>query len=215
MVFNWLALFLLILAYLLGSLPTAVWAGRWLKGIDLRDHGSGNAGATNAIRVLGPEIGFPVLLVDALKGAAAVSMAATVHHHFASPEWYVVFQLTLGAMAILGHLFPLFASFRGGKGIATLVGIVIVIFPEAFLVCLGVFLLVFLSTRYVSLGSLSAAMALPVAVIWITDQTLISKIVFSIMVAVFVPITHKNNIRRLFTGKENRISFKKQARNRN
>ncbi len=205
-----LPLFLMvILAYLLGSLPTAVWAGKWWHGLDIREHGSGNAGATNAMRVLGPWLGTAVLFVDALKGIAAVSLASIVNTDFLSPRSIVVYQLLLGAMAVLGHVFPLFASFKGGKGIATLIGITFILFPEAFLICLVIFLAVFFTTRYVSLGSLAAALALPIVVIWIQDITLLPKVIFSVAVALFVPVTHVNNIKRLLRGKENRISFKR------
>lgn len=198
-----------IFAYLLGSLPTAVWAGKILRGIDIREHGSGNAGATNAMRVLGPGIGVAVLLIDAAKGIAAVALAGYVGQAYFSDEVFVLFQLFFGAMAVLGHVFPVFASFRGGKGIATLVGVVFIMFPSAFLICLAVFLATFFATRYVSLGSLMAAVALPVVVIWIKDITLLPKVIFAISVAFFVPITHKNNIKRLLSGKENRISFRR------
>lgn len=209
MQFNGLVILFIILAYLLGSLPTAVWIGKWLRGLDVREHGSGNAGATNAMRVLGPRIGLTVLLIDALKGIAAVSLTAFIREGFASEEMYVVYQLFLGAVAIAGHVLPIFASFKGGKGIATLVGIIIIIFPEAFLICLGVFMAVFLSTRYVSLASLSAAIALPVTVIFIKEISLMPKVIFAVTVALFVPIIHINNIKRLIQGKENRISFKR------
>lgn len=204
-----LMIFLVILAYLLGSIPTAVWLGRWFKGLDVREHGSGNAGATNAMRVLGPRVGLLVLIVDALKGIGAVSLAHFIGRDMMIAEWFVMYQMLLGAMAILGHVFPVFASFKGGKGIATLVGIIFILFPEAFLICLAVFLVVFLTTRYVSLGSLAAAIALPVVVIWVKDITLMPKVLFAILVALFVPITHLNNIRRLISGKENRISFRR------
>ncbi len=203
------AILLIIFAYLLGSLPTAVWLGKWLRDIDVREHGSGNAGATNAMRVLGPRIGLVVLLIDALKAIAAVSLSWWVQGSFTSPDLFVIFQILLGAMAITGHVLPVFASFKGGKGIASLVGIIIVLLPEAFLVSLGIFLVVFLLTRYVSLGSLIAAIALPFIVILIKEVTLLPKIVFAVAIALFVPVTHKNNIRRLLQGKENRISFKR------
>ncbi len=201
--------FMVVLAYLLGSIPTAVWLGQWIKGLDVREHGSGNAGATNAMRVLGPRVGLLVLIIDALKGVGAVSLAHLAQTGNMQPAWFVVYQMLLGAMAILGHVFPLFASFKGGKGIATLVGIIFILFPEAFLICLAVFLTVFLTTRYVSLASLSAAVALPIIVILVKDITLMPKIVFAILIALFVPITHLNNIRRLIRGKENRISFRR------
>ncbi len=201
---------ILLIAYLIGSIPTAVLAGKWFRGIDVREHGSGNAGATNAMRVLGSKIGFSVLIIDALKGVAAVLMALPVKNAFSAEDQFVVFQLILGAAAILGHVKPVFASFKGGKGVATLVGIVIIFYPEAFLVCLGLFLFVFITTRYVSLASLAAGIALPVAAILIQDNLLMPKLFFAIAVALFVPITHINNIRRLLRGEENRMAFKKK-----
>ena len=199
-----------IAAYLLGSIPTAVWIGKTFYGIDVRDHGSGNAGATNALRVLGTRVGVVVLLIDALKGVAAVSLSWLVQGSFFSEEWFVMYQLLLGALALTGHVFPVLAGFRGGKGIATLAGIVTVLFPGAVLICLVVFLLVFMPTRYVSLGSISAAIVFPVAVIWILNISLLPKVVFSILVAFFVILTHTKNIKRLLQGNENRISFKKK-----
>jgi acyl phosphate:glycerol-3-phosphate acyltransferase len=205
-----LILLVVILAYITGSIPTAVWTGKWLKGLDVRKHGSGNAGATNAMRVLGPKIGLMVLLVDALKGVAAVSLAHLVRYGFYSEEVFVVFQLVLGAAAITGHVLPVFASFKGGKGIATLVGIIITLLPEAFIVCLVVFLSVFLSTRYVSLASILSAIALPITLVFIKEASVLPKIIFALSVAFFVPIVHVNNIKRLIRGKENRISFRKK-----
>jgi acyl phosphate:glycerol-3-phosphate acyltransferase len=198
-------------AYLLGSVPSAVWAGKWFFGIDVRNHGSGNAGATNVYRVLGPVTAIAVLLVDALKGAVAVSLALFIHHLFPSEEWFIVFQFLLGFLALLGHVFPLFAGFRGGKGIATLAGIIVVLFPGAILICLGIFLVAFLLTRYVSLGSMLAALAFPVVVIWVLADPLLPEVVFSIAVAVFVPLTHLKNIRRLLRGRENKIQFSKKT----
>jgi acyl phosphate:glycerol-3-phosphate acyltransferase len=209
--FNLLILLVVILAYITGSIPTAVWTGKWLKGLDVRKHGSGNAGATNAMRVLGPKIGFMVLLIDALKGVAAVSLAHLLRYGFYSEEVFVVFQLFLGAAAITGHVLPVFASFKGGKGIATLVGIIIIIFPEAFLVCLGVFIAVFLVTKYVSLASLTSAITLPVVVLFFNEAEVLPKAIFAVAVALFVPVIHINNIKRLIRGKENKISFKKNV----
>ncbi len=206
----YICLLILVVAYLIGSVPTAVLAGKWFRGIDIRKHGSGNAGATNAMRVLGPKIGFTVLIIDALKGVTAVLLALLVKNAFAVDEQFVVFQLILGAVAILGHVKPVFASFKGGKGVATLVGIVIILYPEAFLICLGLFLLVFITTRFVSLASLTAGIALPVVAILVQDSLLMPKLIFAIAVALFVPITHINNIRRLLRGEENRMVFKKK-----
>ncbi len=194
-------------AYLLGSLPSAVWLGKWFHGIDVREHGSGNAGATNVFRVLGPGTAIPVLIIDALKGSAAVGLSGLASNAFASSEWFLMYSLLLGALALLGHVFPLFAGFRGGKGIATLAGIGLVLFPVEVLISLGVFILVFLPFRYVSLGSIMAAIAFPVAVWFVNDPPLFSQMGFAMLVAVFVPLTHKKNIVRLLKGNENKIRF--------
>lgn len=199
-------------AYLLGSIPTSVWFGKIFYNIDLREHGSGNAGATNALRVFGNRAGALILVLDALKGFAAVYLSRFFPEaSFTSANNVVIYQLILGSMALLGHIFPLFAGFRGGKGIATLVGIVVALFPQAVLICLAVFLLAFLPTRYVSLGSISAAIAFPVAVIFILQSDLIAEIIFSLAVAGFVPLTHHKNIRRLLKGKENKLQFRKKG----
>ncbi|MFN2395902.1 MAG: glycerol-3-phosphate 1-O-acyltransferase PlsY [Bacteroidales bacterium] len=199
-------------AYLLGSIPTSVWFGKIFYNTDLREHGSGNAGATNALRVFGNRAGALILILDALKGFTAVYLSRFFPEaSFTSANNVVIYQLILGSMALLGHVFPLFAGFRGGKGIATLVGIVIALFPQAVLICLAVFLLAFLPTRYVSLGSITAAITFPIAVIFILQSDLIAEIIFSLAVAVFVPLTHHKNIRRLIKGQENKLQFRKKG----
>ncbi len=198
-------------AYLLGSIPTSVWFGKIFYNIDLRNHGSGNAGATNALRVFGNKAGALILLLDALKGFLAVSLSSFFADSFTNENHWVIYQLLLGTMALVGHVFPVFAGFRGGKGIATLVGIAIAIFPMAVLICLAVFLAFFLPTRYVSLGSMSAAIAFPFVVIFVLESSLLSEIVFAAAVAVFVPFTHIKNIKRLLRGEENKLKFRKKG----
>jgi acyl phosphate:glycerol-3-phosphate acyltransferase len=201
----------LLAAYILGSIPTSVWFGKIFYKIDLRNYGSGNAGATNALRVFGNRAGAIVLLIDALKGVAAIMLSRFSAEIFVSENHMIIYQLMLGAMALSGHVFPVFAGFRGGKGIATLAGITMAMFPLAVLICLGVFLLFFLPTRYVSLGSISAALAFPVAVIFILQRSLIPEIIFACAVAVFVPVTHIKNIKRLLRNEENRLQFRKKG----
>jgi len=210
MQFHWGLILCLAGAYLLGSIPTAVWIGKAFFGIDVREHGSGNAGATNALRVLGTKTGVIVLLLDALKGVLAVALGWLIKDAFSSPDFFSIFQLSLGLFALLGHVFPLFAGFRGGKGIATLAGIVTILFPGAVLICLLVFAAFFVPTRFVSVGSIAASLAFPIAVIWITGPAALPEIVFSLMVAVFVPLTHRKNIQRLLKGTENKIVFNKK-----
>ncbi len=210
MEFHWEILLCLAGAYLLGSIPTAVWIGKSFYGIDVREHGSGNAGATNALRVLGTRTGVTVLLLDALKGVLAVSLGGLIKDAFTNPDLFSVFQLTLGLFALFGHVFPLFAGFKGGKGIATLTGIVTILFPGAVLICMLVFAAFFIPSRYVSLGSIAASLVFPVTVIWITGPATWPEIVFSLMVAMFVPLTHRKNIQRLLKGTENKIRFQKK-----
>lgn len=208
MQYNWEIFLCLAGAYLLGSIPTAVWIGKALFGIDVREHGSGNAGATNALRVLGTKTGVVVLLLDALKGVAAVLLGCLVKDSFSSPSLFSIFQLALGLFALLGHVYPVFAGFRGGKGIATLAGIIALLFPGAVLICLLVFAAIFIPTRYVSLGSMAASIAFPLSVMFLTGPATTPEIVFALLVAVFVPYTHRKNIQRLIKGTENKIVFK-------
>jgi acyl phosphate:glycerol-3-phosphate acyltransferase len=201
----------LIIAYLLGSIPTSVWFGKIFYKIDLRNYGSGNAGATNALRVFGNRAGAIVLILDAFKGFLAVSLSHWQGDAFSGQGNFIIFQLLLGAMALIGHVFPVFAQFRGGKGIATLVGIVLAMFPMAVLICLGIFLLFFIPTRYVSMGSMAAGISFPIITIFLMGRTLVPEIIFACAVAVFVPATHIKNIKRLLNGTENKLMFRKKG----
>lgn len=197
-------------AYLIGSIPTAVWMGKLFHGIDVRDYGSGNAGATNTIRVLGLKTGIPVLVADALKGWLVVMLAYQTGLFEAGTEKFINFQLSLGISAVLGHLFPIFAGFRGGKGVATLFGIVIALYPIAFLIVAILFALILIITRFVSLGSIIAAITFPFLVVFLLNIHSPSLILFSIIIAVFIPLTHQKNIIRLLKGEEAKMKFKKQ-----
>jgi glycerol-3-phosphate acyltransferase PlsY len=157
----------IILAYLLGSVPTSVWIGRIFYNKDVRKFGSGNAGATNTIRVLGTFPGVVVLIIDAFKGWGAVHLAYFFGNNFSFYFQYVNFEMVLVFAAIIGHIFPVYVGFKGGKGIATLTGIIIALYPFAFLVALGLFTVVFVFTRYVSLGSICTAVSFPFIVIFV------------------------------------------------
>jgi glycerol-3-phosphate acyltransferase PlsY len=199
----------LIIAYLLGSVPTAVWVGQLFHGIDVREHGSGNAGATNTFRVLGYRAGVPVLLIDVFKGWLAVNLIHIFIEPGQSSEELFHLQLRLGVCALIGHIFPVFAGFRGGKGVATLLGIVLALNPQAALMSIGVFLFVFLSTRYVSLSSIIASLFFPVVVMAINITEQPSMVVFALIISVIVVITHQKNIERLLKRQESRIKFRK------
>ena len=195
-------------AYLLGSIPSAVWVGKTLHGIDVREHGSKNAGATNTFRVLGKKAGIIVLVMDVLKGVAAVFLPRFLSQ--GSAEQVIQLELLAGVFVFLGHLFPLFAGFRGGKGVATSLGIIIGIHPPAAGVCLLVFLIVFISTHYVSLGAIAASFCFPFIVILVFHEHSIYVVVFSIVIGITVIATHKKNIQRLLQGQENKMNlFKK------
>jgi acyl phosphate:glycerol-3-phosphate acyltransferase len=200
-----------IVAYLLGSISSSVWIGRIFYGIDVREQGSGNAGATNTIRVLGIKAGIIVLLMDTFKAWAAVQLAPFFVSGF-SVEFLVNYKIILGALAVLGHVFPVFTGFRGGKGVASLVGVIIALLPYAFLTILAWFLLVFLTTRYVSLASVSSAIIFPFLVIFVFHEASLSLVILSVVIAVFVPFTHKKNIKRLWKGEELKMSFSRKEK---
>lgn len=202
------AIIALILAYLMGSVPSAVWIGKSLYGVDVREFGSGNAGATNTFRVLGKRAGLIVLTLDILKGLCAVLMARFISQAPPGTSQFVDLQIVLGVAAVIGHIFPVFAGFRGGKGIATLFGVILAAHPMACLISLGVFLVIFLAFKYVSLASISAAIAFPVSVITIFgDRVVPSMVIFSIMVAILVMITHQKNIERLIRREESKMKL--------
>jgi glycerol-3-phosphate acyltransferase PlsY len=208
-------------AYLLGSIPTGFLAAK-AKGIDIRTIGSGNIGATNAMRVLGKQAGIAVLLLDATKGYAAVHIGAFIFKYYlgrlypgphffgTAPDSIGHFALLAGIFAVLGHNFPCWLKFKGGKGIATTAGVYLALAPWAVLVALAVFILAVAITRYVSVGSIAAAVALP-ATVWVMwpDEILLG--IVTTALGVMAIYKHKSNIQRLMAGTENRLG-KKAAR---
>jgi len=194
-------------AYLLGSIPSAVWIGKAVKGVDVREHGSKNAGATNTMRVLGVKTGIPVLLIDVFKGFAAVKLALFSLTFETGTNAFVTFQLVLGAVAVLGHVFPVFAGFRGGKGVATIVGILLALHWQATLIAIVLFLITLLISKYVSLSSLMMGLSFPVSVIFVFKTESISLKIFSVAVCILLFVTHRKNISRLLNGNENKATF--------
>jgi glycerol-3-phosphate acyltransferase PlsY len=208
---------IVILAYLFGSIPTAVWFGQAFYGVDVREYGSGNAGATNTFRVLGKKAGSIVMFIDIFKGWTATNLPYLLDVSIVgdprSPH-FVNFQLALGVIAVLGHLFPLFAGFRGGKGVATLFGMVIAIHWPAALCCVSVFIVCLLVTHYVSLSSISAGFTFPVSLALIFKTPVPSIMWYAIAICTLILITHQKNIERLLKGHESKIYlFKKNNRN--
>ena len=196
---------LILLAYLLGSIPTSVWLGRVFFNTDVRDYGSGNAGATNTMRVLGTKPGIIVLIIDALKGFAAVNLVYLTSRYAGDIETMVL----LGIVAVVGHIFPVFAGFRGGKGIATLLGMMIAIHAGAALMAMGTFLLFFFSFRIVSLSSMLAAISFPIWLIFRYHETSKILVIFSFALVFLVLLTHQKNLERLLNGEESKVRLRK------
>lgn len=207
-------IFIILIAYLIGSIPTAVWISKGFFGIDIRDYGSGNAGATNTYRVLGAMWGTVVMIVDLLKALAAVKLVYLLPLDQQSEFYVINMQLGLGLAAVIGHIFPVWAQFRGGKGVATLFGMVLGIQPDVAFCCVGVFALVLFLTRYVSLSSILASIALPVFILFIFNEPEPLYRLFAIAVALLVLLTHQKNIGRILKGNENRLPILKHRNKR-
>lgn len=204
---------LTLIAYLLGSVPTAVLVSRRFFDIDIRDYGSGNAGATNVYRVLGPKWGTLVMVVDMLKGVLAVQLALLLPEYEPEGMAFQNLQTLLGLAAVVGHIFPIWADFRGGKGVATIFGMVLGISPLTAVGCVTIFSLVLYLTRFISLSSILASISFPIfiLVVFNVDNPLYR--VFAITVALLVLLTHQKNIGRLLKGKEGKLPILK-GRNR-
>lgn len=200
------------LSYLLGSISTAVWVSRVFFGIDVRDHGSGNAGATNVVRVLGWKAGIPVMLVDIVKGWFAVWIGTWLFGGGLAPGHLEYFRIGMALAAVLGHVYPLFAGFRGGKGIATLLGVGIALYPVSIWIPFGLFFVVLFITGYVSVSSIIAAGTFWIVDIFLFHQQHPALIVLSIFIALFVLYTHRKNIRRLLNGEESRLLYKSRKK---
>ena len=202
----------ILLAYLMGSVPSAVWMGKLFYGIDIREHGSGNAGATNMIRVLGYKAGIPVMVFDVFKGWAAVQLIFLFPHPGLSEDFITYVRICMAFAAVIGHVFPLFAGFKGGKGVGTLAGVAIALYPMALLIVLSLFIVILALTRYVSLASIICGISFPFIVIFILGQQHPGLIILAIVVAIFIPLTHLKNIKRLLAGKENKFDFRRKRK---
>ncbi len=200
---------LIACAYLIGSIPTALIISRRFFDIDIRDYGSGNMGATNTFRVLGSKYGTIVMVIDILKGVIAASLYELLPFYGGNELQRTNFIIALGMASVIGHIFPIFANFKGGKGVATLFGMVLALQPVVALSCVGVFLFVLYLTRYVSLSSILAALMLPICVLWIWNENEVLYRVFTLLVALLVVFTHQKNIGRLLRGVESRIPILK------
>ena len=201
-------LLFILFAYLLGSIPTAVWVGKSWYAIDVREHGSKNAGATNTFRVLGKKPGIIVLIIDIIKGAIASLLP--FYFYTGTTDQVVNLQIITSIVAVVGHVFPCFANFKGGKGVATSLGVIIGLHPAAAGICMAVFLLVFLTSHYVSLGAMIGAITFPLAIVFVFHTHSFWLIVFAHVLAILVILAHRKNIQRLLKGEESKMRvFKK------
>lgn len=206
---------LIVLAYSIGSIPTSIWVSRRFFNVDIRDYGSGNAGATNTFRVLGSKWGSIVMLVDVLKGVLATSLYIILPYYLTDQWDRTNFMIGLGLAAVLGHIFPIWANFRGGKGVATLLGMAVAIQPIVAVCCIGVFLMVLYLTRFVSLSSILAGVSFMVFILFIFNEKETLYRVFAVMVALMVVLTHQKNIGRILKGTESKVPiFKSRDRRR-
>ena len=202
-------LLLIACAYLIGSFPTALIISKRVFNIDIREYGSGNMGATNTFRILGSKYGTMVMVIDILKGVIASSLYEFLPFYAGNELERTNFIIGLGMAAVIGHIFPIFAGFKGGKGVATLFGMVLAIQPVVAISCVGVFLFVLYFTRWVSLSSILGALMLPICVLWIWNENEVLYRVFTLLVALLVIFTHQKNIGRILRGVESRIPILK------
>ena len=203
---------LVVLAYLLGSIPTSIWVSKAVFGIDIRQYGSGNPGATNTFRVLGSKWGAFVMISDISKGVIATSLYILIPFYLQNELARTNFMIVLGMAAVLGHIFPIWADFKGGKGVATILGMALAIQPIVALICIIVFLITLFTTRFVSLSSMLASVVFMLLILFIFNEKETSYRVFAIIVAFMVVVTHQKNIGRLLNGKENKAPLFKKNR---
>ena len=203
-----ITILLMALSYILGSVPNALWIGKVFKGIDVREHGSKNTGSTNAARVLGAKLGILTLILDISKGLVPTLIAILLKVDFFENLTKIenLDYVLVGICAILGHVFSVFMNFKGGKAVATTLGVFLVLVPKAILFAAIVFFVVFAIFRYVSLSSIFAAVSLPVFTYFLYQQ--IIYVILGILIAILIIVKHKSNIVRLKNGTESKFSLK-------
>ena len=206
-----LVFFSAIIGYLFGSIPTAVWIGRIYYNLDVREHGSKNAGATNTFRVLGKKPGIIVLLIDVLKGIiASIFPILFMDLHEMSYAFLISLRLVSSIFSMIGHVLPVFAGFKGGKGVATSLGVLIGLQPFAALLCFSVFLIVFVSFKFVSFGAIMSAVTYPFIVYSVDPNVLFHEMIFTVILSSAVVFTHRKNILRLIKGEESKMKLFKR-----
>ena len=203
-----ITILLMVISYVLGSVPNALWIGKVFKGIDIREHGSRNTGSTNAARVLGAKLGILTLILDVSKGLVPTLIAILLRVDFFQNLTKILnFDYVLvGICAILGHVFSMFMNFKGGKAVATTLGVFLILVPKAILFAAIVFFVVFAVSRYVSLSSVLAAISLPIFIYFLYQQTIY--VILGILIAILIVVKHRSNIERLKNGTESKFSLK-------
>lgn len=209
----YISILLMMGAYLLGSIPSAVWIGKYFFGVDVREHGSKNAGATNTFRTLGKKAGIPVLFFDVLKGWMAIKLFSIFSVYEIGSAQYINFQIALGIIAVLGHVFPVYVKFKGGKGVATLLGIILALHFQAAVVAFIIFFVVFIVSKYVSLGAIVAAVFFPFIIVYGFKVQSASLQYFATTVSILLVITHRKNIYRLLRKEEGKMELKLRLKN--
>ena len=201
---------LIVIAYILGSIPNALWIGKVFKGIDVREHGSKNTGSTNAARVLGAKLGILTLILDISKGAIPVALSFFMKADLLENMTGIssLDPIMVGIFAIIGHSFSLFMKFKGGKAVATTVGVFTVLVPKALLLAAVVFFVIFAVTRYVSVSSITAAISLPIFIFFLYWD--VSYTIFGGIIAILIIVKHKSNIQRLLNGTESKFTINKK-----
>lgn len=200
-----------IMAYILGSIPFSIWIGILFFKKDIRNEGSGNAGTTNTFRVLGWKAGLPVFLLDAFKGWLAINLLHLIPESYVTQHYFYYLASAQAVAVVLGHVYPLFAGFKGGKGVATLLGVGLALYPLSGPAAFGVFIVVFLLSGYVSLASVVSCLSFPILSYYVFHNTETPLVLLSAGVAVFIPFIHRRNIRRLIDGTESRFLYSKKA----
>lgn len=203
----------LVLSYLIGSMSPSIWIGKIFYNVDVRTKGSKNAGSTNTIRVLGPKPGIIVFIIDVFKGCLALYLSNLFVEAFLVDSGLELFNIASAAAVVLGHVFPIYENFKGGKGVATMLGVLIYLYTNIFLILLAIFIVVFIIWRYISLGSITAAICFPITYYivstYFSENFDMVLFIFAVVVAIFIVITHRKNISRLMKGEEKKFRFKK------
>lgn len=204
-----------IISYLLGSFSSAYWYGRWFYKIDIRKYGSENAGTTNVLRTLGTSAAILVFITDVLKSFISVMLILFIKEIPYHNEYYYLIQIIFGICSVIGHIFPLYSGFKGGKGVASMLGIILGISPLIAVIALGIFIIMVISTRIVSLSSIIAAISFPIITLIVDKCESLTLLIFSICACLLIIITHIKNIKRIIRGEEKKLTIKKRKSDNN